>query len=217
MQVPVWERALIEAEWRPLLTDSTFMADLLKAIENMLTQKLLPGESLLIKNWPKDAHEALLPMLPDRLAGAFDLSVFRADGESPYLDETDGFRPLSYCEVEGPAGFDESQVTPYGSHKPLGPYADIVSILRMPLPIRLDRTLARVRVMPDESDLILMVGQFRCGQAIKLDNGCFRVEEEVDGGKETVVLSDDASQSTAADLLLAAGQRQAIELAPLAA
>ncbi|CAH0193163.1 hypothetical protein SRABI111_01732 [Pseudomonas carnis] len=81
----------------------------------------------------------------------------------PDLDETEGFRALIYCKVAGPASFDESRLTPYGSYQPLGPYADMSSILRVPLPIRLDRTISRVRVMPDEGDLILMVGQFRCG------------------------------------------------------
>ncbi|MDG1581002.1 hypothetical protein [Pseudomonas sp. GOM6] len=216
MKAQIWERTITEVEWPPLLASKAFMANLIKAIEDMLGKKLLPGESLLIKNWPKEAHEALLPMLPERLAGGFDLSAFRADGSCPYLDETEGFRVLTGYEVAGPAGYDESQLTPYGSFKQRGPYADIVSILRVPLPIRLDRTRARVRVVPDEGDLILMVGQFRCGQALQLENGSFRVEEEVDGGKTTVTLADGVSQDTAADLLLQIGRRQAVELAPRA-
>lgn len=217
MNEHIWDRTLCEAEWRLLLADPAFMMDLLKGIESMFLMKPLPGESLLIKNWPKEAHEGLLPMLPDRLADAFNLSAFRADGMCPYLDETEGFRLLSGYEVAGPAGFDENQLTPYGGYKPLGPYADIVAILRVPLPIRLDRTHALVRVMPDEGDLILMVGQFRCGQARKVGSGCFRVEEEVEGGNATVILADDVAQDAAADMLLAVGQRQVIELFPLKA
>jgi hypothetical protein len=215
-KAPMWERTLTEAEWRPLLESKAFVTDLVEGIEGMIGAELLPGESLLIENWPKEAHEKLLSMVSERHASSFDLSVFRADGSCPDLDETEGFRALIYCEVAGPAGFDESRFTPYGSYQPLGPYADIASILRVPLPIRLDRTISRVRVMPDEGDLILMVGQFRCGQALKLDDGSFRVEEETDGGKATRTLAVGVSQDTAADLLLEAGRCQAVELGTLA-
>lgn len=86
----------------------------------------------------------------------------------------------------------------------------------MPLPIRLDRNISRVRVMPNEGNLILMVGQFRCGQALKLDDGSFRVEEEIEGGKATRTLADEVSQDAAADLLLEAGRCQAVKLGTLA-
>lgn len=213
---PLWERKLSETEWRQLLASKVFVADLVKGIEGMIGTGLQPGESLLIENWPKAAHEALLPMLSEHHAHSFDLSVFRTDGSCPYLDETEGFRALIYCEVAGPAGFDDSAFTPLGSYKPLGPYADIASILRVPLPIRLDRNFSRARVMLDEGGLTLMVGQFRCGQAIKLANGSFRVEEEVEGGKATRTLAGGVSQETAADLLLDVGRCQAVELGDLA-
>ena len=212
---PIWERILIENEWRTLLADPAFMVELTEGIENMVRTSSLPEEFLLITNWSKDAHEALLLMLPDRLADAFDLSVFRPDGSIPKLDETEGFRLLSGYGVSA-NGWDAKQLQPNGSPKPLGPYADIAAIQPVALPIRLDRTSsACVRVMPDNDGLVLMVGQFRCGQARRLDNGTFCVEEEVDGGKVVAVLAEEASQNTAADLLLAAGQRHAIELAPL--
>ena len=203
-----------EAEWPTLLSDPAFLADLMAIIEAHLADQHGAEQFLLIQNWTKDAHAALLPMLPDRLAGAFDLSAFRPDGSVPRLDETEGFDLLCAGGI-CPAGWDPDGLLPDGSPRPLGPYADIVGIRRIPLPIRLDLSSnARVRVMQAGNDLVLMVEQFRCGQAHKLCNGMFCVEEEVDGGKATVVLSAEAQLNTAADLLLAAGQRQAIELAP---
>lgn len=209
---PIWDRPLVEAEWRSLLANPVFMAELMAGIGSMLETTPAPGEFLLIKNWPKSAHEELLPMLPEHLAGSFDLSAFRQDGSWPYLDQTEGLRILSAGVVTGPAGCDESRFTPHGDHLPLGPYADIAALQRVPLPIRLDRTRGRVRVVPDDGGLLLMVEQFRCGQAIHLGNGYFRVEEEIDGGKSTAILANEATQEAAADLLLAAGQRQVLEL-----
>lgn len=110
------DRPLVEAEWRSLLANPVFMAELIVGIGRMLETTPAPGEFLLIKNWPKSAHEELLTMLPEHLAGSFDLSAFRPDGAWPYLDETEGLRILSAGVVAGPAGCDESRFTPHGEH-----------------------------------------------------------------------------------------------------
>ncbi|MDW5418647.1 hypothetical protein R6242_18945 [Iodobacter sp. CM08] len=55
-----------------------------------------------------------------------------------------------------------------------------------------------------------MVNQFRCGQSRMLENGMYVVEEEVGGGTSIKILAEEAIFDTAADLLLLAGQRQAI-------
>lgn len=203
----IWDRPLLEAEWRPLLANHAFMTELTVGIERMLeTTPAAFGEFLLIKNWPKSAHEELLTMLTEHLASHFDLSAFRPDGSLPRLDQTEGLRILGGGVVAGPAGCCESRFTPFGDPLPLGPYADIAALQRMPLPVRLDRAHGLVMVALDDDDLLLTVEQFRCGQAIKLDNGHFRVEEETDTGK--LILADETTQDIAADLLLAAGLLQ---------
>lgn len=206
---PIWDRTLEEPEWKSLLADAVFMQAISHAIEEMASSKM-PGDVLLITNWPKDAHQALLPLLPENLAGAFDLSVFNADGAHPYLDETEGFRLQRGHLITGPAGVDEVLLTPHGDPLPLGPYADIAAIMRVPLPMRVDRTWPRagVRVMPAGDDLELMVGQFRCGQALLQKNGTFRVEEVAADGT-AMILAAEESRDGAADRLLAAGLHQA--------
>jgi hypothetical protein len=213
--LPIWERALVESEWRSLIADADFMARLLAGIESLAGDLVTDG-LLLLENWPKEAHEALLALLPERLAGAFDLSVFRADGSRPFLDETEGLRILRVNVIAGPAGFDESQLLPCGSEMPLGPYADIADLERVPLPIRLERSYAgfaaRVRVVPEGDDLLLIVEQYGCGRARKLDNGSFCVEETASTG--TMPLAEAESLDVAADLLMEAGRRHVLALAP---
>lgn len=210
--LPIWERVLVEAEWRPLLDNPTFMAQLVDGVKDMVSTRKVAGEVLAIENWPKEAHQALLTMLPENLVEAFDLSVFRADGSLSALDETEGLRLLCGYLVAGPAGCDEGRKTPFGDPMPLGPYADIAAIVAVPLPLRVEQTpFGPMRITSDDEGLTLLVSQFRCGQA-RLTNGSYCVEEEANGGKQTVVLANDVSESVAIDLLLDAGRRQAAYL-----
>lgn len=206
----IWERPLYESEWRQLLASPTFKHDLINRIEIESLNTKWPGSKrfLLITNWPKRAHEELLSLLPEQLAVAFDISVFGEDGLLPKFDETEGFDLVS---IAGVCSLGWGRKLQDGSPMPLGPYADITTIQRIPKPIRIDLTHARVRVMPSETGLVLMIDQFRCGQSRRLENGMYVVEEEVGGGTSIKILAEEALLDTAADLLLLAGQRQATE------
>lgn len=207
----IWERSLADEEWRALLGSPAFMSDLKNGVE-WLCPSAQAGQFLLISNWTRAAHEALLSVLPCEIAAVFDLTAFRSDGSFPRLDETEGFRLLSGYDV-CPDGWDFEWLLPGGLPAPVGPYADITLIERVPLPIRLDLSAgARLRVVPEDGVLMLVIGVYCCGQAVPLANGTFRVEEV--RGEETVVLAENASHEVAADLLFSAGKRRLAEADP---